>query len=198
MRRILLITIAAMVVELVTSGQGAVPSSAPAGADSTLPNKAPTGGNEGLAEDLRLSGKCDKAVPILRRLVESRGFAISRYNLGKCLLTLSEAEADASKAATMRKEAATMIVQAANAGLAQAEAEAVSVFLDGLGADKDPVQAEKWALIYRHNGLRLALGLPGLSQDVSDRLDAALSDSMRTLAETQAKVWTPASPEPEY
>ena len=146
---------------------------------------------EAKAEDLRLSGRCDLAVPILRHLSARSGYEISRYNLGECLLTLADADHDAAHAATLRHEAAGWILRAAGAGFAQAEAKAVTVCLDGVGTEKDPVEAEKWVLIYHHNGMRSVLNLPDIPDDVSDRLDAALTNSARALAEARADAWAP-------
>ncbi len=48
---------------------------------------------EGKAEDLRLTGHCDEAIPILRRLAEGGdGYELAQYNLGLCLLDTAKAE----------------------------------------------------------------------------------------------------------
>jgi hypothetical protein len=146
----------------------------------------------GSAEDLRLSGRCDMAVPIYRRMSHLAGYEIIRYHLGQCLLTLADAEHDAVHASDLRKEAATWILGAAATGLADAEAKAVILCLDGVGIEKDPVEAEKWALVYRHNGMRMALGLPDIDPDLSSRLDAALNDTTRAQAQARADAWSPA------
>ena len=122
------------------------------------------------AEDLRLSGKCDKAVRILRNLVEGDGAEISQFNLGLCLLDLAKAEHDPQVAADESKEGAGWITRAANAGFARAQASAVTVYLDGTGVAADPVEAKKWALLYHSNPLRFSVALPDISTDVSDRL----------------------------
>ena len=146
---------------------------------------------EGEAEDLRLAGKCDQAVPILRRLVNSaQSYPISKYNLGLCLLDLAAAEHDAAKAADLRQKGAVWIVRAADAGFGQAEVKAVLLYLDGVGVAADPVEAEKWALIYHSNGMRFALGLPDVAPEVRDRLDAALTDAQRDAAQARADDWT--------
>jgi hypothetical protein len=90
-----------------------------------------------------------------------------------------------------RHEGATWILRAADAGFAQAEAEAVTLRLDGVGVENDPVEAEKWALIYHHNGMRSVLNLPDIAADVSDRLDAALTSTTRAQAEARADAWSP-------
>jgi TPR repeat protein len=142
------------------------------------------------AEDLRLKGKCDKAVPILRRIVNGGGDTeISQFNLGLCLLDLAQVEHDAQQAADW-KEAADWIVRAANAGFAKAQAEAVVLYLDGTGVVTDPVEAKKWALLYHSNPLRFSIALPDIATDVSSRLDAALTDAKRAEARMRASVWT--------
>jgi hypothetical protein len=155
--------------------------------------KNPPADPEGTAEDLALHGKCDEAVPILRRLATRTDFAISWYHLGQCLLTLADAEGDKTRAADLRKEGACWVLRAAGAGFGEAEAKAVTLSLDGVGVASDPVEAEKWALIYHRNGLRIAIGLPDIAQNVSNRLDAALNDTTRAQAEARADAWTPAS-----
>jgi hypothetical protein len=142
---------------------------------------------------LQANGKCDKAVPIFRGLTDGLNFAIARFHLGQCLLTLADAAKDASSAADLRREGAKWILSSADTGFAQAEAEAVTVCLDGVGMDKDPVEAEKWALVYHHNSLRMVLNLPDVASDVSDRIDAALTPATRAQAETRADSWTPAT-----
>jgi TPR repeat protein len=146
---------------------------------------------EGKAEELRLAGRCDLAVPILRRLAARAGYEVSRFHLGQCLLTQADAEHDSAQAADLRQEGASWILRAANAGFAQAEALAVTLCLDGVGVEKDPVEAEKWALLYHHNGIRTALNLPNIDSAVSDRLDAALTTATRAQAEARAQVWSP-------
>ncbi len=142
-------------------------------------------------EQLRLNGQCDKAVPILR-LYATRGdgYEISQFNLGMCLLDLAAAQHDAAQAAAGRKEGADWIVQAANAGFAKAEARAVLLYLEGTGVAADPVEAEKWSLLYHRNSTRIAIGLRDIAPQVSDRLDAELTDATRTQAEQRADNWT--------
>jgi hypothetical protein len=140
------------------------------------------------AEDLRLKGQCDKAVPILRNVITSGGTDIPQYNLGLCLLDL--AAKDPQHAKDMQQEAVTWIVGAANAGLAKAQARAVMLYLDGTGTPVDPVEAKKWALIYRANPLRYSFGLADIADSVNNRIDAALTDVQREDARKRAKAWT--------
>jgi TPR repeat protein len=143
------------------------------------------------AEDLRLAGKCDKAIPILRRVVNGGGDTeISQFNLGLCLLDLAQAEHDAAQQAADRKEAADWIVRSANAGFAKAQAEAVVLYLDGTGVAADPVEAKKWALLYHSNPLRFSIVLPDIAADITDRMDAALTDAKRAEARARANAWT--------
>lgn len=158
----------------------------------TLPPQPSTGSHdpEGEAEELRLAGRCDRAVPILRGLVESpRNYPISKYNLGLCLLDLAAADHDAAQAARQRQEGAVWIVRAADGGFGNAEAKAVTLYLDGVGVAADPVEAEKWALIYHGNGTRFALGLPDIDPAVRDRLDATLDDNQLAEAQARADSW---------
>jgi hypothetical protein len=157
----------------------------------------PPGGAEGRAEDLRLKGKCDEAVPIFRRLATGLGYAISKYNLGECLLTLADSDTDPAHAAGLRKEGADWILHAASAGFAQAEKEAATLCADGIGVDKDPVEADKWAIVYHHNAMRVLLGLPDVAPDVRDRIDAALTSGTRAQAEARADAWLPTAAQPE-
>lgn len=145
-----------------------------------------------IAEDLRMQGKCDKAVPMLRLVVErGSGYQIAQFDLGECLLDMAKAEPDAKKAADMRNEGAMWVVRAADGGFNKAQAAAVLLYLDGTGVTADPVEAEKWALLYHSNGIRLALGLPDIAPDVKDRLDTVLTDATRHDARTRADAWTP-------
>jgi hypothetical protein len=145
---------------------------------------------EGIAEDLRLQGQCDKAVPIFRGLAE-RGadFAVSQFNLGLCLFDLAKAGHDAGQAQAMNKEGADWVLEAANAGFGKAQAMAVVLYLDGLGVAADPVEAGKWAYIFHDNGSRLVLSLPDIPADVRGRLDAVLTGDRRKEAHARANSW---------
>jgi hypothetical protein len=59
--------------------------------------------------------------------------------------------------------------------------------------EKDPVEAEKWALVYHQNSMRFVFNLPDVAPDVSNRLDAALTPATRAQAEALASSWTPAA-----
>jgi len=157
--------------------------------DSKGPVSRDTGA---IAEDLRLQGKCDKAVPMLRLVVErGSGYQISQFDLGECLLDMAKTQPDPKKAADMRNEGAMWVVRAADGGFNKAQAAAVLLYLDGTGVAADPIEAEKWALLYHSNGIRLALGLPDIAPDVKDRLDTILTDSTRREARARADTWTP-------
>jgi len=196
MKRLFLVAVSTIILGLAAPAQaqhggGALSGSKQPEGYTPLP-KSPPGDPEGTAEDLALNGRCDKAIPILRRLATRSDFAISWYHLGECLLTVADAERDATRAADLRKEGAGWILRAAGAGFGEAEARAVTLCLDGVGVASDPVEAEKWAIIYHHNGLRTAIGLPDIMPEVSSRLDAALNDNTRAEAEARADSWAPA------
>jgi hypothetical protein len=145
-----------------------------------------------IAQDLRMQGKCNKAVPMLRQVVErGPGYQISQFDLGECLFDLAQTEQDPKKAADMRQEAAMWVVRAADGGFNKAQAAAVLLYLDGTGVAPDPVEAQKWALLYHNNGIRLALGLPDIAVDVKDRLEGQLTDAKRAEARSRADAWTP-------
>lgn len=148
-----------------------------------------------IAQDMRLKGRCDEAVPLLRRLSErGAGFEISQLDLGLCLLDLAKKEKDAAQAADMRKEAAEWVVRSANAGFAKAQSKAVVLYLDAVGVAGDPVEAEKWALLYHGNPTRFAINLPDIAPDVASRLDAQLTDAKRSEAQLRADSWAPTAP----
>jgi TPR repeat protein len=145
---------------------------------------------EGIAEDLRLSGHCDKAVQMFRRLAEEgTQYAISQFNLGLCLFDLAKAQHDPVQAAALNKEGAGWVLQAANAAFGKAEAMAVVLYLDGLGVAADPVEAGKWAYIFHDNGSRLVLGLPDIDPSVRGRLDTVLTGGKRKEAHARANAW---------
>ena len=144
----------------------------------------------GAAEDLRLSGRCDIAVPALRpRAERGAGNEIAQFNLGMCLLDLAAKEHDAKQAGDMRQEGARWIVQAADGGLGKAQAQAVVLYLDGTGVAVDPAEADKWALLYHDNGMRISIGMADIRPAVKSRLDDALTDAMRAQARTRADAW---------
>jgi TPR repeat protein len=145
---------------------------------------------EGKAEDLRLHGKCDQAVPILRRLSNNDGDDIAQYNLGQCLLDLGKTEPDAARAATLKHEGVAWVLRMANRGLPNAQSSLISVYLDGEGVTPDPVEAAKWALIYHGNGTRMAIGMPDIPHDLAVRLDNALTDKTWDEAQSRANAWS--------
>lgn len=152
---------------------------------------------EGDAEDLRLAGKCQEAIPILRRLaVGGDGFELAQYNLGLCLLDTGKSEPDAGRAAGLKQEGAAFIVKAANHNLPKAQASLAEIYLDGNGVARDPIEAGKWALVYRGNGERFALGLPNIPEALQARLDAALTDVTWAQARARADAWSPAEQAP--
>ncbi len=146
---------------------------------------------EGIAEDLRLSGQCDKAVPLFRRLAaQGQGFEISQFNLGMCLFDLAKANKDPAEAQALNKEGTDWVLRAANAGYGKAQAMAILVYLDGLGVAADPVEAGKWAYIFHDNGTRMVLGLPDLDPSLRGRLDSVLTGDKKREARARADSWT--------
>ncbi len=146
---------------------------------------------EGKAVDLRLAGKCDEALPILRRLSDSDD--IAQYNLGLCLIDQGKKELNAQRGASLEQEGAAWILKAANDGLPNAQSSLVTIYLDGSGVNKDPVEAGKWSLLYQENGTRLALGLPDIPEAVQSRLDNSLSQDNWAEAQQRATAWSPAT-----
>jgi hypothetical protein len=145
------------------------------------------------AEELRLAGKCQQAIPIYRRMVARGGFEIAQFHLGLCLLDVSKTEPDAQRAAALKKEAVETILNAANGGLANAQIQLVSLYLDGVGVAADPVEAGKWALIYHANGSRFVIHLPDISPELQARLDGVLNGTSWAEAQSRANSWSPAA-----
>lgn len=167
---------------------------APGGNDSAPREEKLPPDPEGQAEQLRLDGKCTRAIPIFRQLAAiGEGYELARYNLGLCLFDLSKVEPDAQRATSLRQEAGENIVKAANEGLAKAQASLVVMYLDGICVARDPVQAGMWALIYRANGARMAIGLPNISTALQARLDGTLTPQDWQQAQSNADSWTPHS-----
>ena len=143
------------------------------------------------AEELRLAGQCAQAIPIYRRMVARGGFEIAQFHLGLCLLDVSKSETDAQRAAALKQEGAQTIITAANGGLANAQIQLVSFYLDGIGVPVDPVKAGTWALIYHSNGSRFVIHLPDISPELQARLDSVLSPTNWAEAQSRANSWTP-------
>jgi hypothetical protein len=143
------------------------------------------------AEELRLAGKCQQAIPIYRRMVARGGFEIAQFHLGLCLLDVGKSEPDAQRAAALKEEAVATIISAANGGLANAQIQLVSLYLDGVGVKADPVEAGKWALIYHANGSRFVISLPDISPELQARLDGVLNGNLWAEAQSRANAWSP-------
>ena len=145
------------------------------------------------AEELRLNGNCDQAIPIYRRMVARGGFEIAQFHLGLCLLDVSKSESDTQRAAALKQEAALTIINAANGGLANAQIQLVTFYLDGTGVPVDPIEAAKWALIYHSNGSRFVISLPDISPALQARLDGAVNATGWAEAQSRANSWSPVS-----
>jgi TPR repeat protein len=146
---------------------------------------------EGIAEDQRMKGHCDIAIPTFRRLAAlGEGYEGAEYNLGLCLLDIAKVEHDAQQTAD-QQEGIKHLVGAANAGFGKAQIRVIALYLDGKDVPVDPVEAQKWALIYHDNGTRLALGLPDIPPELRTRLDTALIGTMRADARKRADAWAP-------
>ena len=151
-----------------------------------------------VAEDMRLKGQCDKAVPILRRFAErGGGYEIAQFNLAQCMFDLAAKEQDAAQVKALRDEGAQWMLRSANGGFAKAQAKAVVLYLDGVGVAADPVEAEKWAELYHSNVMRFTIGLPDISKDLRGRLDSQLTEANRVEAENRVHAWTPSAGEAE-
>ena len=149
---------------------------------------------EAWADDLRLNGKCQQAIPIFRRLADKgAGYELAEFHLGLCLFDVSKTEPDAQRAASLKHEAAECILKAANKGLPNAQISLVTIYLDGNGVDSDPVTAGMWSLIYNDNGARFAIGLPHISPELQARLDSVLTEKTWAEAQSRADAWLPAS-----
>jgi TPR repeat protein len=145
---------------------------------------------EGKAEELRLHGQCDEAVPILRRLSNNDNDDIAQFNLGQCLLDLGKTEPNAQRAASLKHEGVGWVLRMANRGLPNAQSSLIAVYLDGAGVPPDPVEAAKWALIYHGNGTRMAIGMPDIPHDLAVRLDKALTAKTWDEAQSRANAWS--------
>jgi hypothetical protein len=179
-------------------GLGAVPDYKSGSTSSLPPPTSAPRDKEGEAQQLRADGRCDKAVSGLRTYAErGSGYEVSQYDLGLCLLDLSQSMRDEKRADAMRAEGAQWIMRAANAGFPKAQAQAVTLYLDGSGVAGDKVEAEKWALLYKSNSLRLVIGLPDIDEHTTDRLDGALSDAERSEAQSRADAWSADAHPPE-
>ncbi len=198
MRKAVLIAICAVAASLPAYAMGPVhpteDSYAPTAHQTPDPDEVgPASHDAGaIAEGLRVEGKCDKAVVMLRPIAErGTGHEIAQLDLGLCLFDLAKADKDAKHAGDLRAEAADWILRAANGGFAKAQALAVLLYLDGNGVAADPVEADKWAILYHSNGMRLGIGLPDTPPDVRKRLDATVSDTQEAEARKRARDWTP-------
>jgi len=148
---------------------------------------------EGRAVELRLHGQCAQAVPILRGLTAAnQNDDIAKFNLGQCLIDIGRTETGGLRARDMG-EGAQWLLAAANRGFPNAQSGLVPVYLDGDGVARNPLEAAKWALIYRANGMRLALGMPDISVDLQAKLDAVLNDRSWDQAQAMADQWSPES-----
>ncbi|HTP78381.1 MAG TPA: hypothetical protein VMJ73_15565 [Rhizomicrobium sp.] len=146
---------------------------------------------EAQAEDLRLHGQCDKAIPIFRRLAARGGFELAQFNLGLCLIDVGKKESDAQRSASLKAEGAGDVLAAANSGLANAQLKLVTLYLDGVGVASDPLEAGKWALIYHSNGSRFVISLPDISPELQARLDGVLTATSWAEAQARADAWSP-------
>ncbi len=146
---------------------------------------------EGKAENLRLEGKCQEAIPILRSLAANDRDDIAKFNLGQCLLDVTKTDPDAQRAARYKREGAAWLLKAANKGMPNAQSSLIGVYLDGAGVPRDPIEAGKWSLLYHSNGMRLAIGMKDISPELQAKLDSALTEQSWRQAQSRADEWSP-------
>lgn len=143
---------------------------------------------EGKAEELRLHGKCDQAIPILRTLAANEHDDIAQFNLGQCLVDLSKGNHNPALA----QEGVQWILKTANKGLPNAQLSLVTIYLNGDGVAQDLIEAGKWSLLYHSNGTRLAIGMQDIPDALQARLDGTLTDTAWSEAQKRASDWMPA------
>lgn len=147
---------------------------------------------EGKAVELRLHGQCNQAIPILRNLTAiNANDEIAKFNLGQCLIDVARTDPDKGRAAHDAHEGAQWMLEAANHGLPNAQEGLISVYLDGLGVARDPTEAGKWSLIYQGNGMRFALNMADIPDELQARLDKALNEQAWDEARAEADQWSP-------
>lgn len=191
------VLLVAVCVSLETRAQSPGDFDADGKPEGIRPMEAPPtpAGAEELAEDLRLKGKCEQAIPIFRSLAQKgSGFEVSQFNLGLCLFDVGLATPNGQQAASLKHEAAEWVLKAANSGFARAQSRLVAVYLDGNGEDVDPVEAGKWSLIYHQNASRFAFGLPDISSDLQERLNSTMTEKTWAEAKARAAKWSPPPP----
>ena len=147
---------------------------------------------EARADDLRMQGRCNAAIPIYRALAsQGQGYELAEFGLARCLLENAKKQSDPQAAAALQQEATQWTITAANNGLPNAQSALVSVYLDGVGVAADPVEAGKWSLLYHGNGARRLYGLPDNAPSLQARLDSVLNDKSWAVAKARADSWNP-------
>jgi hypothetical protein len=153
---------------------------------------------------LKSEGHCDQAVPLLEPVAaQGRGFEVAQYQVGLCLLDLGRNAATPAERSELEAKAARWILLAGNSGLGAAQEQLSRLSLDGVGLPADKIEAGKWALLFRHNPMRLQIGPRDLDRQLDKRLQEALSADDWVAATARADGWSPviqelgpAAPEP--
>ncbi|MDR3518499.1 MAG: hypothetical protein P4M00_22110 [Azospirillaceae bacterium] len=144
------------------------------------------------ASRLQDKGDCAKAVALFQPLAaRGRGYEMAQFNLGQCLLVTAAAASSPQEAQTQRVQAAGWIVKAADSRVAIAQEAAERLYLDGVGVAADPVEAGKWALLFKHNSLRLEVGPATADPELERRLMHQLSAAQWQQAAIRADRWQP-------
>jgi len=131
--------------------------------------------------DAANSGDCSPEIISVLTCYSYRGHGYegAQTALGQCLIK--------DKKSTQGMQ---WLTRAADAGWPDAQKALATIYLDGSTGTTDPVQAGKWANLYRKNPSLLSLGVQP-DKKISEKVQASLSQTESLEARAMANDWTP-------
>lgn len=135
---------------------------------------------------------CSEAVPMLNRLAKwGRGYEIVQYQLGICLLDIADAATDPMERQDAKAKGFAWVLLAGNSNNVNAQGKLAELYLNGIGAEADKIEAGKWYLLYNGHGFKRELGAKELAPDVEDKLNTQLTSEDWQAARQRVAAWQP-------
>lgn len=131
--------------------------------------------------DAANSGNCSPEILSILTCYSYRGHGYegAQTALGQCLIKDKKTS-----------EGMQWLKRAADAGWPDAQKTLALIYLDGSTGTTDPVQAGKWANLYRKNPSLLSLGVQP-DKKVSEKVQASLNQQQSLEARAMASEWVP-------
>lgn len=132
--------------------------------------------------EMARAGRCTEAMPELRKLARlGRGYESAQHVYGRCLIETGE-----------REDGLRWVSQAADAGLADAQATHLQFYLQDGSSYMSHETAAMWLYLYQSNPLRLSIGAQNrLDEETITTLRQRIPRTDYLAGIGKARNWTP-------